>query len=334
MFKFSTTTIINQNADVLNATLGGTTVGGKLFEAKDGVFIVRRVNNFKKDNVKKIYHRPYAAAAPGKAVFDVSTITNDGVYRIHLYIRLAMNSQNSYYANDFVFKGKPFIIEFQVKNGKVLGKSIAEGIAEIVKKYQIMVYEEPLLKVSVNATSVTIQATDEFQVFTTAKLEQYVESADRCCNPEDSWEDFAEAEVTQSVQGFGTYRQLVTNLRLPTAANTRWNKIIADETPVLGGQYDQYILYYCVHRGIMGGDAVGEDVTSTTQHIFWVKSDVKAEFDAAIKTLGTVEEYNKEFTDGKNPTTTEGDINTGDNTGDNTGNNAGAGTNTEGDKEF
>jgi hypothetical protein len=50
------------------------------------------------------------------------------------------------------------------------------------------------------------------------------------------------------------------DLRLPTAANTRWTAIAKDDMPVFGGHYNEYVIKMCVNRGIMGGDAVGEVV--------------------------------------------------------------------------
>jgi hypothetical protein len=66
-----------------------------------------------------------------------------------------------------------------------------------------------------------------------------------------------------------------------------------DEVPVLGAEYTQYIVRMCVNRGLMGGAAVGQTVTSSTAHCFWVKSDVVADFDAAMQALGVVEVVDK-----------------------------------------
>jgi 2-hydroxy-3-keto-5-methylthiopentenyl-1-phosphate phosphatase len=82
---------------------------------------------------------------------------------------------------------------------------------------------------------------------------------------------------------------MIKDYRLPTAANTRWTKIIQDETPVVGAKYNQYTIVQCVNRGIMGGDAVGEVAKSKTTHVFFVKQDLATAFEAELAKIGTVE---------------------------------------------
>jgi hypothetical protein len=107
MFQFTTTTVINENKDF---------VSGKtpLFEGEKGTFKVKRVNNFKVDNILAVYKRPATDPKFAKITFTIPGTLKAGFYRIALYVRLSGNN-NSYYANDFVFKGKPFYIEFEVK---------------------------------------------------------------------------------------------------------------------------------------------------------------------------------------------------------------------------
>ena len=65
----------------------------------------------------------------------MTTITQaSGVFRIAMYIRLSGN-QNSYYSNDFVFKGKPLYIEFEKKTGDSAAQ-LATKVANQIKKYQ------------------------------------------------------------------------------------------------------------------------------------------------------------------------------------------------------
>ena len=101
--------------------------------------------------------RPFSDPQYFEATFDLSTIVNkyddpnttvketEGVGRIALYIRLS-GSQNSYYANDMVYKGKPFYIEFPIKEGDVVA-TLAKRIVAIAKKYQNMVYENHLIDI-------------------------------------------------------------------------------------------------------------------------------------------------------------------------------------------
>ena len=88
--------------------------------------------------------------------------------------------------------------------------------------------------------------------------------------------------IEQGKEGFGTYQWILKNLRLPTAARTSWTAINADETPIIGAKYDEYVIRYCVNRGIMGGDAVGEVTKSLTTHVFYVNQTVSASFKDAL----------------------------------------------------
>jgi hypothetical protein len=95
-------------------------------------------------------------------------------------------------------------------------------------------------------------------------------------------------------EGFGTFRQITKDLRLPTAANTRWNRIALDETPMPHGKYTEYIIKYCVNRGIMGSDAVGEVTKSLTNHVFYVESAVIDEWEQALEDAGILEKADVE----------------------------------------
>jgi len=286
MFKFIANTYINSADQFKQLKAGETELGVR----------VKKVADFKYDNVKAVYSRIAKAAAPFKLTADLAgSITEAGVYRLELYVRLANGSANSYYSNDFVFKGKPFYVEFEVKgtaqNLTVNGKPIAEGIQEIAKKYITMVYENELLEVTGTGTKLTIAGTDEYQMLTTANLQKYTDACGDDCAVS-GFETVADLLTTGTYvaneEGFGTYRQAQKDLRLPTAANTRWTKIVPDDYPIPGALYDQVIIYYCVNRGIMGGDAVGEITTSLTEHVFYIKSNKNgAEETPALGDLAT-----------------------------------------------
>lgn len=86
---------------------------------------------------------------------------------------------------------------------------------------------------------------------------------------------------------FGTYNYLLKNLRMPTYENYRFTSPAAVEMPVAGAKYVQYSFLYCVPRPGLGGLSVaGQTNHSTTTHVFFVKSDVADEFEAALKSAG------------------------------------------------
>jgi hypothetical protein len=304
MFQFTTTTIVNSLKDynfpdknLITEVKEGSTVVG---------IHIKRDFKFLADNIVAIYKRAAHDPQMAEATIDLTAVTapaEDTTFRIAVYIRLS-GSQNSYYANDFVFKGKPFYIEFLWRAGETAA-NVAKKVIKVAKKYQQMVYEYQLLDITENAGVITIKGTDEYQTLTKVDLEKFDEN-------EGPWQegghvgafipvDTLDEEsvyhtgdvvtlVQQAVQGFGTYRNMIKDYRLPTAANTRWTRIIQDETPVVGAKYNQYTIVQCVKRGIMGGDAVGEVVKSKTTHVFFVNQALATEFEAELAKIGTVEE--------------------------------------------
>lgn len=82
---------------------------------------------------------------------------------------------------------------------------------------------------------------------------------------------------------FGTYNYLLKNLRMPTYENYRFTSPASVEMPVAGAKYVQYSFLYCVPRPGLGGLSVaGQTNHSTTTHVFFVKSDVVTDFEAAL----------------------------------------------------
>ena len=307
MFKFNTTTIINSDKDFTSGVplFSGqeetTSESGKIIPAN---FSVKRGLTFLKPYVKAVYVRRHNDPQLAQVKIDLSNITEAGIYRIAVYIRL-QGSNNEYYANDFVFKGKPFFIEFTKKEGET--GVLAEKVVKIAKKYMQMVYEYPLIKVSNEGNVVILDATDEYQRFTKVELQKYDETAglhQSCCSNAGEFvtidflgnkndvtfgQDSDNCEL-KGREGFGTYRNLIKNLRLPTKAHRAWEGIIQDETPVFGTTYDQYTIWYCRKVGIQGLDAVGDVVQSLTSHIFFVNTALKSAWEAALANIGDLVE--------------------------------------------
>lgn len=301
MFQFTTTTIINKNVDFTTGLPLWSSQAENVEEGVVGSFNIKRHLKFLKPNVMAIYKAEAYDPTYAKAVVDMASITQDaGVFRISMYIRLS-GSQNSYYSNDFVFKGKPLYIEFEKKQGEV-ASVLAKKVAAIAKKYMNMVYEKEIVKVTANGDQVIIDGTDEHQLFTKCELEWYNPDGgfNFCCNTAGAYETIAIArestdpeydtknQIIQGKQGFGTYPWLLHNFRVPTAANTRWTRIIQDETPILGAKYNEYIIVYCTNRGILGSDAVGDLTRSKTMHVFYVNQDVASDFETGLQALGGI----------------------------------------------
>lgn len=293
MFKYSVTSVIN--------TINDYATGLPLFEGLDGKsqadgtvlenrLKIKRGLEFKKSNVQAIYHRGYREAVNPEYKVALDTVAaTPGIYRISLYVTLS-GSQDERYANTRVLKGKPIFVEFEVTAKENTAALVADKVIAITKKYLQMVYEDKIINIVKDSTTgIIIKGISGEQRFSKVALEKW-ENND-WTTLDESINGVAGTKITVTAigdNGFGTYRNIIKDLRLPTAANTRWTHIVQDETPVLGGMYDQYTIVYCVHRGVLGSDAVGDDVTSITEHVFYVKSDVKVDWEAALAKLGTV----------------------------------------------
>lgn len=294
MFQFTTTNVINANKDY--------TTGLKLWsvqtdkENKPVSLNVKRHLNFKKSNVVSITKAEYVEPKNGKVTLDLTTLNaaaDGGTFRIAMYIRLTMRSQNSYYSNDLVFKGKPLYIEFVWKKGQTADK-VAEQVVNNAKKYFLTVYEKPIVKVTNTGNNVIIECTDEYQRFTKVDVEKYIASDEPyqggyevvvSAKTEGDKEYDGKNKIEQGVEGFGTYAWVLHNLRLPTGNRLGLGAVNQDESPILGAKYNQYIIRYCVNRGIMGGDAVGEVTKSLTTHVFFVNQAISEEFEMALANI-------------------------------------------------
>ena len=297
MFKYSVTSVINTIKDyttdlpLFEGLVGEAQADGTVLENR---LKIRRGLEFKKSNVQAVYHRGYRAAVNPEYKVALDTVAaTPGIYRISLYVTLS-GSQDERYANTRVLKGKPIFVEFEVTAKENTAALVADKVIAITKKYLQMVYEDKIINIVKDSTTgIIIKGISGEQRFSKVALEKW-ENND-WTTLDESINGVAGTKITVTAigdNGFGTYRNIIKDLRLPTAANTRWTHIVQDETPVLGGMYDQYTIVYCVHRGVLGSDAVGNDVTSITEHVFYVKSDVKlAWVDAlTLAKLGTVTE--------------------------------------------
>lgn len=298
MFQFTTTNVINTNEDLTTGKpLWSSQKAGETDEAgneyKVSSLNIKRVNNFKQPNVVHIFKSEYTAPKNAKATLDLSTVggAKGEAYRLSIYIRLSQSLQSSYYSNDMVFKGKPLSVEF---NWLDTPQATAKKLADIIKKYEIAVYEKPIVKVTANGNSLVIDATDQYQRFYTVEIEKYDAKAYHGMGEytpviaahEKSHEDFDTTnEIVQGVEGFGTYEWLLHNLRLPTTMRTRIYAMNSDETPIPGAKYNEYVIHYCVNRGILGTNAVGDMVKSMTTHVFYVNQAVSAAFETALLTI-------------------------------------------------
>lgn len=276
------------NTIVLNSLKDATTGLDKIVKGVNNIE-VRRVNKFLKSNVSAMYKRAASDPVIGKAEFAIIN-PGAGIYRLKLYIRLS-GSQNSYYSNDFVFKGKPFVYEFKIASASTSTADVATEIKRVIDKIQAF-YGDKYIKTEASGDTLTIHGVDEYQLFTEAKIQKLNTAANNPLTNE-VFEDVIEGKITKSVEGFGTYTHILKDLRLPTIEARKFEAVNQEELPVPGAKYNQYIIEYKVDRGLFGGAAVGQQVTSKTTHVFYVLDSLAAEFETDLKVLGTIHEIKK-----------------------------------------
>lgn len=285
MIQFTNTLVVNSAKDSsgLDKWVSAAEVTTEGSEAP-GYLNYRRVNKFMKPNVVAIYKKAATDPVLGKATF-VMANKGAGVYLVKIYIRLS-GSQNSYYSNDFVFKGKPFNYEFNVPSTSTTPAEMATEAARVINKIQT-VYGDRWIKASVSGNNLVLDCTDEYQLITEAKICRLDETANNALTNE-KWVEVIQGTIVKSKEGFGTYTHILKDLRLPTVEARRFQAVNQEELPVPGVKYNEYVIEYRVDRGLFGGAAVGQQVTSQTRHVFFVQESLASSFETALGHIGTI----------------------------------------------
>lgn len=319
MFNFTTQTVFNSIIQTTEADVRSK-------QAPKGYNIITktgdhgpevRIGNtrFNKDNVLDIQIKNHTVENLAKVEIDlakvISIVTADskdvqeGDYRIAIYLGLSMNSQDSFYANDFVYKGKPLFIEFPIKAADT-PEAIGKRIVKIANKYMLFVAQDKILNVSEDEGKVTFEGVNGYQLIKKVEVQKYDPNAKQidCCNNNgdfvtimngvpvtyttdpttgevtigtqtldmDGLRDLEDNEIAiePGLEAFGDYNWIIHNLRLPTLANTYFWAVTKSEMPVVGGNYTQFIIRLCTERDGIGGEVVGQRATSVTTHVLYV----------------------------------------------------------------
>lgn len=288
MFQFTSTNLINSTTD-LDGTFKykGYAVDG----TKPAYFQVKKVLDIKnQDSNETVFKKAGYTATKATATLNLATGFNmqatPGTYRLAFYIRLS-GSQNSFYSNDLVFKGKPLYFEFTVLTGDTDAQVVQKIITAIKLTQANYEFAHFTWAVTNSATTLadilTLTATDEYQLITKATVELY--------SPYNASTEtggvFATAftiPTTAPVEGFGTYNHLIKDYRIPTLEARRFGAPAQDELPIPGALYTQYVIKLVTDRGVLGGSAVGEKTASATTHVFWVISTAVSTWDTELGT--------------------------------------------------
>lgn len=308
--NFQTQTIINSNLDPDSSKLNGKgTDNTYLFKSGktniDGVEVdalkIKRDFVFVKDCVKAIRKRAGYNAVMCKATIDFADSallaalkTGGAKTYCRLDIYLGVEGAEPYiYSTPWVQKGMPFWIEFTVK-GADEAATIAKNVADMLKKNHVFLCDKDLINVSVSGSKLILEGATEYQRFRKIEIstfDAYDDYADKVAELDPTKTAATDIKLDErGKNSFGTYSQIIKDLRLPTAANYQWTHIRQVETPIVGAIYNQYIVEYEAPATNDGLHAVGQRMTSHTVHVFWVKndSDLISAWETALGTVGTV----------------------------------------------
>ena len=308
--NFQTQTIINSNLDPDSSKLNGKgTDNTYLFKSGktniDGVEVdalkIKRDFVFVKDCVKAIRKRAGYNAVMCKATIDFADFALLAALKAggaktycRLDIYLGVEGAEPYiYSTPWVQKGMPFWIEFTVKEADEAA-TIAKNVADMLKKNHVFLCDKDLINVSVSGSKLILEGATEYQRFRKIEIstfDAYDDYADKVAELDPTKTAATDIKLDErGKNSFGTYSQIIKDLRLPTAANYQWTHIRQMETPIVGAIYNQYIVEYEAPATNDGLHAVGQRMTSHTVHVFWVKndSDLISAWEAALATIGTV----------------------------------------------
>lgn len=305
--NFQTQTIINSNLDPDSSKLNGK--GTYLFKSDktniDGVEVdalkIKRDFVFVKDCVKAIRKRAGYNAVMCKATIDfadsalLAALKAGGAKTYcRLDIYLGVEGAEPYiYSTPWVQKGMPFWIEFTVKEADKAA-TIAKNVADMLKKNHVFLCDKDLINVSVSGSKLILEGATEYQRFRKIEIstfDAYDDYADKVAELDPTKTAATDIKLDErGKNSFGTYSQIIKDLRLPTAANYQWTHIRQVETPIVGAIYNQYIVEYEAPATNDGLHAVGQRMTSHTVHVFWVKNDsgLISAWETALGTVGTV----------------------------------------------
>lgn len=252
--NFYTTTIIN--SDKFN--------GKAKFKVENNTLTIKPGMTFEKSNIQKVSYKEGYDGKMATVTLDLTSVDANTYYRLDIYVKV-QGAEPYIYATPWIQKGRPFWVEFK-------GNQV-DKLDKIISKEHLFQIGDDQITAEVKTKKLTLTATADYLRFAKVELVKLNAEGD----------DTEVVTVTKSdeVKGknaFGSYSQIIKDVQLPTAENTRWLHLRQDETPVVGAIYDQFIIEYAAPANNHPLGAVGCEVMSHTTHVFWVKHDLAAAF--------------------------------------------------------
>ena len=207
-----------------------------------------------------------------------------GLYQLALYVKMPNRFYGEFANANWYAFGKPIMIGFEVteemaESGAVLAKKLERLFNLAVPESNRFVS----VKVDKN-TDLVVTVREEYMHFGDIILEKYDPTVCDSCLGEYVERELVKDEVkegeadvkhnykiTPGVEPFGTAEWITENLRFPSYPRVRYKAINGDETPMQGVVYDQISFVYANERkGFGGSDSVGQAITASTIHSFYV----------------------------------------------------------------
>lgn len=313
MFKFSTTHVINDASGVIAVAQNKAS----------GALVINRDNRIVASTVKSITKTIPTNGQDAQIAVNLADFMASGatIGRLFIYLR-SVDNADPLFANDFVYKGKPFYLEFTKKEGahetgdsaEVIAanalsdlKATVQGIIDSIGGSdmsknpfffgkQIVLAsagtgaDDGKLKLTINNNNNLRFHTVKLQVLTAAESNGISTAYTgenafidlKVWDAGDSVDTFVKVLATGNT-GYGTYNYLLHNLRLPTNSNYRYYSINKAEMPIPDVTYVQYIFKTLTERPEMQGTSVlGQYNQSQTTHIVWVKLSNVSTFEAQL----------------------------------------------------
>lgn len=293
MFNYSNNYIINSAKDAESGLAKWSAQAEDQGQGIEANLSIIRMGRFFKSAIKSVYRNVHTDGVAGKAVFTMAKGkfgeggAGEGSYMLDLYVRLSGQTQDSRYANAFVLKGLPFTFSINVTEDDTTS-TMATKFAEQINR-MASEYGDFRLKAEAAGATLTVTAGEMDLVYNSlferASLTQRDERKEL---PVDQvYREVNKAVVTAPVQPFGDYGWMVRNYILPTTENRAFFSIHAEDQPVQGGKYNQYVITICNRVGVQGVSHVGEVVDAETVHVFYVldSGNMITSFEAALKTV-------------------------------------------------
>ena len=210
-----------------------------------------------------------------------------GLYQLALYVKMPNRFYGEFANANWYAFGKPIIIGFDVteemaKSGAVLAKKLK-------RLFDLAVPENNrFISVEVSGTDLVITVREEYMHFGDIILEKYDPTVCDSCLGEYEKRELVKGtnyEITSGVEPFGTAEWITENLRFPSYPRVRYKAINGDETPMQGVVYDQIsFVYQSERKGFGGSDSVGQAITASTIHSFYVPHAYAAEIKTMLET--------------------------------------------------